>query len=175
MIRYLKSIPTRYSLSLPRLTLLIFLSLISLSSFAQKPKIDDLTDDQIKEFMQKAQASGMNESQIEKAALMQGYSPADVAKMRDRLSKLASDNADLKRIAGEKVIQSKVAEHDMTNDLEFLKQIETENKVVSVKREYQTGSGKMELNIKGGDKKFLIPVLIVFGLIVIAILLAIFH
>ncbi len=91
------------------------------------------------------------------------------------LDKLASDNADLKRIASEKVIQSKVAEHDMTNDLEFLKQIETENKVVSVKREYQTGSGKMELNIKGGDKKFLIPVLIVAGLIVIAILLAIFH
>jgi uncharacterized protein YPO0396 len=50
------------------------------------------------------------------------------------LDKLASDNADLKRIASEKVIQSKVAEHDMTNDLEFLKQIETENKVVSVKR-----------------------------------------
>ena len=93
MIRYLKIIPTRYFLSLPRLTLLILLSLISLTSFAQKPKIDDLTDDQIKEFMQKAQASGMNESQIEKAALMQGYSPADVAKMRDRLSKLASDNA----------------------------------------------------------------------------------
>lgn len=91
------------------------------------------------------------------------------------LEKLASDNADLKRIAGEKVIQSKVAEHDMTNDLEFLKQIETENKVVSVKREYNTGSGKMELNIKGGDKKFLIPVLIVVGLITIAILLAIFH
>jgi hypothetical protein len=91
------------------------------------------------------------------------------------LDKLASDNADLKRIASEKVIQSKVAEHDMTNDLEFLKQIETENKVVSVKREYQTGSGKMELTIKGGDKKFLIPVLIVVGLIVIAILLAIFH
>ena len=93
MIRYLKSIPTRYSLSLPRLTLLIFLSLISLSLFAQKPKIDDLTDEQIKEFMQKAQASGMNESQIEKAALMQGYSPADVAKMRDRLTKLTNDNA----------------------------------------------------------------------------------
>ena len=63
----------------------------------------------------------------------------------------------------------------MTNDLEFLKQIETENKVVSVNREYNTGSGKMELNIKGGDKKFLIPLLIVVGLITIAILLAIFH
>ena len=93
MTRFSKSIPTKYFLSFSRLTLLIFLSLISLSTFAQKPKIDDLTDDQIKEFLQKAQASGMNESQIEKAALMQGYSPADVAKMRDRLSKLTNDNA----------------------------------------------------------------------------------
>ena len=93
MTRFQKSILTRYFLSFSRLTLLIFLSLISLSTFAQKPKIDDLTDDQIKEFLQKAQASGMNESQIEKAALMQGYSPADVAKMRDRLTKLTNDNA----------------------------------------------------------------------------------
>jgi polysaccharide biosynthesis/export protein len=93
MTRILKSIPTRHFLSFSRLTLLILLSFISLSAFAQKPKIDDLTDDQIKEFLQKAQASGMNESQIEKAALMQGYSPADVAKMRDRLNKITTDKA----------------------------------------------------------------------------------
>jgi protein involved in polysaccharide export with SLBB domain len=93
MTRFLESIPTKYLLSFSRLTLLIFLSLISLSTFAQKPKIDDLTDDQIKEFLQKAQASGMNESQVEKAALMQGYTPADVAKMRDRLNKVTTDKA----------------------------------------------------------------------------------
>jgi len=93
MIRFLKSTPTRYFLSISRLTILILLSFISLSTFAQKPKIDDLTDDQIKEFLQKAQASGMNESQIEKAALMQGYSPADVAKMRDRLNKITNDKS----------------------------------------------------------------------------------
>ena len=93
MTRFLKSIPTKYFHSFSRLTLLILLSLISLSTFAQKPKIDDLTDDQIKEFLQKAQASGMNESQIEKAALMQGYSPADVAKMRERLNKVMSNDA----------------------------------------------------------------------------------
>jgi polysaccharide biosynthesis/export protein len=86
MTRFQKSIPTSYFLSFSRLTLLIFLSLISLSTFAQKPKISDLSDDQIKEFLQKAQASGMNEAQIEKAALMQGYSPADVAKMRERIN-----------------------------------------------------------------------------------------
>ncbi len=93
MTRFLKSIPTNYFHSFSRLTLLIFLSLFSLSTFAQKPKIDDLTDDQIKEFLQKAQASGMNESQIEKAALMQGYSPADVAKMRERLNKVTSNDS----------------------------------------------------------------------------------
>ena len=91
------------------------------------------------------------------------------------LEKLANDNADLKKFANEKIIQSKVAERDMVTDLEFLKQIETENKVVSIKRDYQTGSGKLELNIKGGDKKFLIPILIVVGLIAITILLVIFH
>ncbi len=93
MTRFLKSIPTNCFHSFSRLTLLIFLSLFSLSTFAQKPKIDDLTDDQIKEFLQKAQASGMNESQIEKAALMQGYSPADVAKMRERLNKVMSNDS----------------------------------------------------------------------------------
>jgi polysaccharide biosynthesis/export protein len=91
MTRILKSIPTRYFLSLSRLTLLIFLSLISLSTFAQKPNIADLSDDQIKAFLQKAQVSGMNEAQIEKAALMQGYSPADVAKMRDRLNSVGTN------------------------------------------------------------------------------------
>jgi polysaccharide biosynthesis/export protein len=91
MTRFPKSIPTIYFHSFSRLTLLIFLSLISLSTFAQKPKIDDLSDEQIKEFLQKAQASGMNETQIEKAALMQGYSPADVAKMRERLSSVGTN------------------------------------------------------------------------------------
>lgn len=91
------------------------------------------------------------------------------------LDKLAQDNAELKRIASEKVIKSKLAEHDMANDIEFLKQIETENKVVSIKREYDTGSGKLELNIKGGDKKFLIPLLIITGITLLLTLLIIFQ
>nr|MCU0470924.1 SLBB domain-containing protein [Arcicella sp.] len=74
-----------------RLTILLFLSLFTLTVIAQKAKVDDLSDDQIKEFLQKAQASGMSEAQIEKAALMQGYTPADVAKMRDRLNNVMKD------------------------------------------------------------------------------------
>lgn len=90
------------------------------------------------------------------------------------LEKLASDNADLKKYVGEKIADSKIAEGDMVRDIEFLKQIETENKVINVKREYNTGSGKMELNIKGGDKKFIIPILVILGIILIAGLLIVF-
>ena len=90
------------------------------------------------------------------------------------LEKLANDNVDLKKYANEKIIDSKVAERDMVTDIEFLKQIETENKVINVKREYNTGSGKMELNIKGGHKKFIIPILVILGVILIAVLVILF-
>ncbi len=90
------------------------------------------------------------------------------------LEKLANDNVDLEKYANEKIIDSKVAERDMVTDIEFLKQIETENKVINVKREYNTGLGKMELNIKGGDKKFIISILVILGVILIAVLVILF-
>lgn len=90
------------------------------------------------------------------------------------LERLAIDNVDLKKYANEKIVDSKVAERDMVTDIEFLKQIETENKVINVKREYNTGSGKMEITLKGGDKKFIIPILVVLGIILIAIFAILF-
>ncbi|SFQ12867.1 hypothetical protein [Parafilimonas terrae] len=91
------------------------------------------------------------------------------------LEKLANDNADLKKYANEKIIDSKVAERDMVTDIEFLKQVETEGKVIKVKRKYRTGSGEMDINISGGDKKFIIPILVVIGIIIIAMLFILFR
>ena len=51
-----------------------------------KRNVDDLTDDEITLFLERAQSSGMTEAQIEKAALTQGYTAADIAKMRERIS-----------------------------------------------------------------------------------------
>ncbi len=65
--------------------------LISQTALAQftptmpKRNVDDLTDEEITLFMEKAQASGMSETEIEKAALTQGYTAADIAKMRERM------------------------------------------------------------------------------------------
>ncbi|MFN8353459.1 MAG: SLBB domain-containing protein [Spirosomataceae bacterium] len=49
-----------------------------------------MTDEQIREFVNKARASGMSETDIERTALAQGYSAADVTKMRQRISALSS-------------------------------------------------------------------------------------
>lgn len=90
------------------------------------------------------------------------------------LEKLADNNADLKKYVNTKLADSRIAEGDMVTDIQFLRQIETENKMINIKREYQTGSGKMEVNIKGGDKKFIIPILVIIGIIVIASMVIVF-
>ena len=55
---------------------------------SQKRNVDDLSDAEVSMFMEKAQASGMSESEIEKAALTQGYTAADIAKMRERVANM---------------------------------------------------------------------------------------
>ncbi len=84
--------------------------LLSQSSFAQfsvgvpKRSVEDLTDAEVTLFMEKAQASGMSESDIEKAAMTQGYTSADIAKMRERMNSIQAAPADpyLKNNASEK-------------------------------------------------------------------------
>jgi polysaccharide export outer membrane protein len=69
-----------------RLLLLGLLALTSTLVLAQR--VDQLTDAQISEFLRRAQTSGLSEAQIEKAALAQGYTAADVARMRERIQQL---------------------------------------------------------------------------------------
>jgi hypothetical protein len=90
------------------------------------------------------------------------------------LSKLATDNADLMTYAQKKVADSKTAEHDMHVDLNYLSRLETENKMINVKRTYETGSGKMDINIKGGDRKLIIPIVITIAIVVIVVFFIVF-
>jgi polysaccharide biosynthesis/export protein len=93
MINFKNSISAKYLFPSLRLSIFLLLSLISLNTFAQKQRVEDLTDEQVAAFLQKAKASGMSEAQIEKAATLQGYSPADIAKMRERLNNVSTEKA----------------------------------------------------------------------------------
>lgn len=79
------------------LFILLLVCLINVASFAQtstqsKKNVDELNEDQIAAFYQKAQASGMTEAQIENAAKAQGYTAADIAKMREKINNLPSNS-----------------------------------------------------------------------------------
>ena len=50
--------------------------------------MDDLTDDQIKVIVQKAELSGMTESEIEIAARAKGMSDSEILKFKKRLAEL---------------------------------------------------------------------------------------
>ncbi|KAA9353214.1 SLBB domain-containing protein [Larkinella humicola] len=66
-----------------------FLLIAVTAGFAQQPsRADQLNDEQIIEFYQRAQGSGLTEMQIEQAAMSQGYTLTDIAKMRQRMAKI---------------------------------------------------------------------------------------
>jgi len=83
-----------------RYTCLILVALACLSlvnvptALAQQPtgtsRVDQLSDDQVMEFYRRAQASGLSEAQVEQAAMSQGYTLTDIAKMRKRMNDLRS-------------------------------------------------------------------------------------
>ena len=51
-------------------------------------KVDDLTDAQVRQFIQRAESIGYNDSQLEQMAAAQGMKPAEVVKLRARVDKL---------------------------------------------------------------------------------------
>ena len=90
------SVPTSFLKQSTRL-MWVFVCIVWVSSVAlaqQTPsRVDQLSDEQVSEFYRKAQASGLTELQIEQAAMNQGYTLDDVAKMRRRLAQMRTQNS----------------------------------------------------------------------------------
>ncbi|MFC5285198.1 SLBB domain-containing protein [Pedobacter alpinus] len=53
-------------------------------------RVDELTDDQIRNFIKQVQSSGLPESQLENMALSKGMQPSEIAKLRARVDALKS-------------------------------------------------------------------------------------
>lgn len=51
-------------------------------------KVDQMSDDQIKQLLQKSQASGMSQQQLESAVLAKGMQPSEILKLRARMASL---------------------------------------------------------------------------------------
>jgi protein involved in polysaccharide export with SLBB domain len=56
-------------------------------------RVDELTDDQIRNFIKQATSSGMPESQLENIALSKGMQPSEIGKLRARVDALKSKSS----------------------------------------------------------------------------------
>ncbi len=87
---------------------------------------------------------------------------------------IASDDRELRKIALEKMGKSIRAQGDMDNLIFFQQALNKEGLYMTSKQTFETGSGSMEIQIKGGDKKLIIPVLVIVGIVIISALAIIF-
>lgn len=88
--------------------------------------------------------------------------------------KVASDDVEIRKGALEKITQSQIAQHDLMAIMGELNSLSKQGMYVKSKQTIKTGSGTFEIEMKGGDAKLIIPVLIIVGIILIAALVIVF-
>lgn len=88
--------------------------------------------------------------------------------------RVASDDVEIRKGALEKITQSQIAQHDLMAIMGELTALNKQGMYVKSKQTIKTGSGTFEIEMKGGDTKLIIPVLVILGVVIIAALVIIF-
>ncbi|MEZ5052697.1 MAG: hypothetical protein R2767_10080 [Chitinophagales bacterium] len=87
---------------------------------------------------------------------------------------VASDDVEIRKGALKKITQSQIAQHDLMAILGELTALNKQGMYVKSKQTIKTGSGTFEIEMKGGDTKLIIPVLVILGVVIIAALVIVF-
>jgi hypothetical protein len=93
---------------------------------------------------------------------------------RELSLRVASDDVEIRKGALEKMTQSHIAQHDLMAIMGELTAMSKQGMYVKSKQTIKTGSGTFEIEMKGGDTKLIIPVLIILGVVIIAALVIVF-
>ena len=94
---------------------------------------------------------------------------------RNELSKrVASDDVEIRKNAFEKLAQSQIAQNDLIVVQGEIAALNKQGMYVKAKQTIKTGSGQVEIEMKGGDTKLIIPVLVILGVVTIAALVIVF-
>lgn len=93
---------------------------------------------------------------------------------RELARRVASDDVEIRKTALEKITQSQIAHNDLITIMGELSAMSKQGMYVRSKQTIKTGSGQFEIEIRGGDTKLIIPVLIIVGVVIIATLIIMF-
>jgi hypothetical protein len=88
--------------------------------------------------------------------------------------KVISDDLEIRKGALEKITQSHIAQNDLIVIMGELTTMSKQGIYLKAKQTIKTGSGTFEIEMKGGDTKLIIPVLIIIGVVTIAALVILF-
>lgn len=89
------------------------------------------------------------------------------------LRKLQEGQVDVMIDMTRAVGKSRVAENDLHVHNENLARLDHERKIYTSKIAAETGSGRIDMQVRGGDTRFIVPILVVVGVILLS-LIAIF-
>lgn len=84
--------------------------------------------------------------------------------------KMASDDIELRKQVMEKMTKSQIAEHDLVTIMNELAALNKKGMYIKSKQTIETGSGKFEIEVKGGDTKLIVPIVIVVGIVILVAL-----
>ena len=87
--------------------------------------------------------------------------------------RVVSDDIEIRKNALEKITQSQIAQHDLTVIMGELSALNKQGMYVKSKQIIKTGSGQFDIEMKGGDTKLIVPVLIILGIVIIVLFLII--
>lgn len=88
--------------------------------------------------------------------------------------RVASDDVEIRKGALEKITQSQIAQHDLMAIMGELTAMSNQGMYIKTIQKIKTGSGTFEIEMKGGDTKLIIPVLVILGVVIIAALVIVF-
>jgi len=88
---------------------------------------------------------------------------------------IMSDNLELRNKAIDMMMQSQQAQDDISKVMVQILEAPKKGAYINAKQTAKTGSGKVEIEVKGGDTKFIVPVLTIIAVVVIIVLFIIFY
>ena len=89
-------------------------------------------------------------------------------------TQVLSDDISIRKGAMEMITQSQIAQHDLSVVLGELDALNKKGMYVRAEQTIKTGSGTMKIEMRGGDTKLIVPVVIVAGIVIIAAMLIVF-
>ena len=93
---------------------------------------------------------------------------------RELQMQISSDNAELIKTAQEKIMKSQMAQYDISEVMGQILEAPKKGIYINSKQTAETGSGKVEIEVKGGDTKFIVPVLTIAAIVALVVLFIMF-